>query len=213
MQSCAGPLAIKAGAWTVAEKMHASRIGLLYSGPVTTWPGICYLVMTIFALDYLHDSWFYWTHRLLHWAPIYRHVHYIHHRSSVPTAFTGYSFHILEAILVFANEVFICFLFPIHMGLHRVYHMFTTIIHNGGHAGYEIAPFVPSLESALYFLLGQIRLGHQTEALNTVMHHDMHHRFPKYHFSLYMTHWDRWMGTEHPNYRHQVLIKASGMSK
>ena len=37
-------------------------------------------------------------------------------------------------------------------------------------------------------------------ALNTVQHHDMHHRFPRNHFSLYFTHWDRWMGTLHPKY-------------
>ena len=41
-------------------------------------------------------------------------------------------------------------------------------------------------------------------ALNTVRHHDMHHRFPTRHFSLYFTHWDRWCGTEHPAYRAQV---------
>jgi lathosterol oxidase len=41
---------------------------------------------------------------------------------------------------------------------------------------------------------------HLNGALNTVQHHDMHHRFPNVHFSLYMTHWDRWMGTEHPMY-------------
>ena len=41
-------------------------------------------------------------------------------------------------------------------------------------------------------------------ALNTVQHHDMHHRFPTRHFSLYFTHWDRWCGTEHPGYRAQA---------
>ena len=43
-------------------------------------------------------------------------------------------------------------------------------------------------------------------ALNTVQHHDMHHRFPTRHFSLYFTHWDRWCGTEHPAYCEQVQI-------
>ncbi len=37
------------------------------------------MLLTIVALDYLHDAWFYWTHRLLHWKPLYRHVHAIHH--------------------------------------------------------------------------------------------------------------------------------------
>ena len=37
----------------------------------------------------------------------------------------------VEAAIVFANEVLVCFLFPIHIGVHRVYHLFTTVIHNG----------------------------------------------------------------------------------
>lgn len=53
----------------------------------------------------------------------------------MPTAFTGYSFHVVEAVIVFANEIIVCFLFPIHIGVHRVYHMFTTVIHNGELAG------------------------------------------------------------------------------
>ena len=32
---------------------------------------------------------------------------------------------------MFANEILVCFLFPIHIGVHRVYHLFTTVIHNG----------------------------------------------------------------------------------
>jgi Delta7-sterol 5-desaturase len=42
------------------------------------------MVLTVVALDYLHDAWFYWTHRLLHWKPLYRHVHYLHHRYATP---------------------------------------------------------------------------------------------------------------------------------
>ena len=113
-------------------------------------------------LDYLHDAWFYWTHRLLHQKWMYRYVHYIHHRcvcpvhaacqraslyknsavipgadsgqacrSTAPSAFTGYSFHVFEALIVFANEVLLCYLFPMHLGLHRAYHIFTTLIHQG----------------------------------------------------------------------------------
>ena len=183
--------------------MHASGHGLLYSGNLlSSWSTAAYAVWTIVALDYLHDTWFYWTHRLLHWPPLYRHVHLIHHKSTVPTAFCGYSFHPVEAIIVFANEILVCYFIPLHMGLHRVYHIFTTIIHIGGHAGYEIAPFFPTIEG----MLGKLSSGmHQpSDSLNTVRHHDMHHRFPNVHFSLYMTHWDRLMGTEHPGYQAAV---------
>ena len=78
----------------------------------------------------------------------------------------------------------------------------------GGHAGYEIAPFIPSLEA---LIVGVLRWVHPSRkdlsgALNTVQHHDMHHRHPTYHFSLYFTHWDRWCGTEHPAYSEQVWL-------
>ena len=40
---------------------------------------VLYMLATVVSLDYLHDAWFYWTHRLLHWQPLYRSVHHIHH--------------------------------------------------------------------------------------------------------------------------------------
>ena len=83
-------------------------------------------------------------------------------RSTAPTAYTGYSFHLIEAVIVFANEILVCLLFPIHMGVHRVYHMFTTVIHNGGHAGYEIAPFIPSIEQLAVCLVHGAKARPQT---------------------------------------------------
>ena len=194
-----GPLVVKALIWTFVEKLHTSGYSLLYSNrPVHLGSALC----TAIALDYLHDAWFYWTHRLLHTKLLYRRVHYIHHQSTVPTAFTGYSFHIIEAMIVFANEIFVCFLFPMHIGVHRVYHMYMTVIHNGGHAGYEIAPYIPSAEGILHALCTVVcGVSRKSPLLNTVRHHDMHHKFPQVHFSLYMTHWDWLMGTEHPEYR------------
>lgn len=41
---------------------------------------MAYILVTILALDYLHDSWFYWTHRWLHSRLLYKHIHTIHHR-------------------------------------------------------------------------------------------------------------------------------------
>lgn len=52
-------------------------------------------------------------------------------RSTSPSPFTGYSFHVLEALLVFANEVLVCFMIPLHLGVHRIYHLLTTLIHEG----------------------------------------------------------------------------------
>lgn len=59
----------------------------------------------------------------------------------------------------------------------------------GGHAGYEMAPLVPTIEAIAWAVMSR---GAPATGLNTVKHHDMHHRFNRFHFSLYFTHWDRW---------------------
>ena len=41
---------------------------------------VAYIALCVLLLDGLHDTWFYWTHRLLHWRPLYRAVHWEHHR-------------------------------------------------------------------------------------------------------------------------------------
>jgi hypothetical protein len=43
-------------------------------------PQVGYMAACVLLLDVLHDAWFYWTHRLLHWRPLYRAVHWEHHR-------------------------------------------------------------------------------------------------------------------------------------
>lgn len=228
-----GPIAVKALVFTCVEAL-SRRPGLtkLYHGEIEGVGGWAYAALSVAALDVLHDSWFYWTHRWMHsWKPLYRRVHSLHHESTVPTAFTGYAFHPVEGAIVFLNEILVTFLFPIHSGLHRAYHLWTTVIHNGGHAGYEIAPFIPSLAAVGTALVegasavaGRVKASttkggrpssskaaalEETSkkaraALNTVRHHDMHHRFPFAHFSLYFTHWDRLLGTEHAGYRAAV---------
>lgn len=36
----AGPLALKAGVWTLVEVMQAQGIGMLYTGPINTLPHV-----------------------------------------------------------------------------------------------------------------------------------------------------------------------------
>ncbi len=45
----------------------------------------------------------------------------------------------------------------------------------GGHVGYEMAPLIPTLEAAVWGLLSW---GAPAKGLNTVAHHDLHHRCP-----------------------------------
>ena len=200
-----GALLVKALVFDGVERLHRAGWTKLYDGPnIAPTPSVAIqavvVLATILALDVLHDTWFYFTHRLMHeWRWLYRRVHYLHHESKVPTPFSAYSLHVGEAAIVFFDEILVCFVFPIHTAVHRAYHLYTTLIHIGGHAQFELHPLVPSLEQILWLALGG-RPHRPSAWLNTVCYHNVHHAKPRKHMSLYFTHWDTLLGTAEATY-------------
>lgn len=91
------PVAIKSLTLFAAEWMHYKGYGVMnnaklldvVSDPSRLMEVACMVMM----LDLFHDTWFYFTHRLLHSRWMMKNVHYMHHQSTNPSAFTGYSFH------------------------------------------------------------------------------------------------------------------------
>jgi lathosterol oxidase len=61
--------------------------------------GYVYYVFSILLMIFVHDTYFYWTHRLLHWKPLFKTVHVVHHFSNNPTPFSAYAFHPVEALI------------------------------------------------------------------------------------------------------------------
>ncbi len=45
----------------------------------------------------IHDTYFYWMHRVLHHPKIFKLTHLLHHKSTNPSPWTSYSFHFIEA--------------------------------------------------------------------------------------------------------------------
>jgi uncharacterized protein (DUF2147 family) len=68
-----------------------------------------------------------------------------------------------------------------------------------GHAGVELSP-VSGKPSSLFGWL------------NTTTHHDLHHQNARWNYGLYFSWWDRWMGTEHPEYQARMaqIVSARG---
>ncbi|MGB0920409.1 MAG: sterol desaturase family protein [Alphaproteobacteria bacterium] len=135
----------------------------------------------------LHDAWFYWTHRAMHHRRLFRQVHWTHHKSKVPTPFTALSFDPPEAFshALFGNLYML--LVPMHPIVGIAFFAIMIIRNVMGHTGYELHPR-GWLNSPL------------TRWINTTTHHDLHHQNGNYNFGLYFTWWDKWMGTEHPDY-------------
>jgi sterol desaturase/sphingolipid hydroxylase (fatty acid hydroxylase superfamily) len=135
----------------------------------------------------IHDTYFYWTHRLMHHKKLFKLFHLVHHHSTNPSPWAAYSFHPLEAVV--EAGIFVVFLFtipihPIQLGLF----FFMMIVYNVyGHLGYELYPKGFSSH----------RIG---KWINTSVNHNQHHQYFKGNYGLYFLWWDRWMHTIRSDY-------------
>jgi lathosterol oxidase len=135
----------------------------------------------------IHDTYFYWMHRLLHHKRLFAIAHLVHHKSTNPSPWTSYSFHLLEAFTEGFILLLLVFVLPMHPITIFLFTVTGFIINVYGHLGYEIAP-------------KWFRHTWLFEILNTSVHHNLHHSRFKGNFGLYFRIWDRMMGTEHPDY-------------
>lgn len=149
--------------------------------------GWFYFIASILIMLLLHDTYFYWTHRLMHHPAIFRHVHRVHHLSVNPTPLASFSFHPFEAVIESGILLIIVFVMPAHPLAIFFFLLIMTIINVLGHLGYE---FYPS--GFLKHPLGRLN--------NTSVHHNMHHQYFNCNYGLYFNWWDRLMGTNHPDY-------------
>jgi sterol desaturase/sphingolipid hydroxylase (fatty acid hydroxylase superfamily) len=144
--------------------------------------GVVYLVVSVFVLAFLHDSYYYWAHRLMHHRRLFRYVHKLHHGFTNPTPFASYAFHPFEAMIEVAWFAPVAFVLPVHPVAVAAYIVLLTVLNVISHLGYEFYP--PGV--ARWFI--------------TSTHHNMHHTGAKGHFMLYFNLWDKWLGTNAPDY-------------
>ena len=144
--------------------------------------GIPYFILSFPLMFLVHDTYFYWIHRFMHLPWIFKHVHLVHHKSTNPTPWTSYSFHVVESILEALILPIIAFSFPVHIGALLLFLLLQFIYNVYGHLGYELYPKG----------FHRTRIGRW---VNTPVAHNMHHKYFKGNYGLYFLFWDRWMGT------------------
>jgi lathosterol oxidase len=135
----------------------------------------------------IHDTYFYWMHRLLHHKKIFKYTHVLHHKSTNPSPWTSYSFHIIESFTEGLVLVVIVLIIPVHPLAILMFTVSAFVINVYGHLGYEILPKGFRKRKAFQFF-------------NTSVHHNLHHSKFNGNYGLYFRVWDRLMGTEHPDY-------------
>ena len=95
-----------------------------------------YCVVMMCAIPLLRDIHFYAIHRLIHWGPLYKWIHYLHHNNVNVGPVTGLSMHPVEHLLYFSGVIFhwIVPSHPIHALFHIQHAAFSPA---QGHAGFE----------------------------------------------------------------------------
>ena len=104
-----------------------------------------------------------------------------------PSPFTAYSFDLGEAAI---NALFVplwMIIVPTQWPVVGLFMLHQIVRNTIGHSGYELFPATRDGRPLLPWL-------------TTVTHHDLHHAQAGWNYGLYFTHWDRWMGTENPQY-------------
>jgi len=173
--SCASGVTV----WSAYEVLMMWALANGYA-PALLWPADAgWLILLILLVPIWETFYFYLIHRLIHWPPLYRSVHYLHHRNINVGPWSGLSMHPLEH-LIYLGSVLIHFVVPASPLL-IIYHLqYFTLSAATTHTGYQGV-----------LIGGRIRL-----RLGT-FHHQMHHRFFECNYGGLEIPWDRWMGSFH----------------
>lgn len=179
--------------WFLDTLIIHGRYGLFYDNYYTSIStyGWSYFVLSVFLMLVFDDTYFYWIHRLLHHPNLYRQVHKVHHYSVDPNPFTTYSFHPLEAIILFLGYRLVPSIIPVHALAVSIWLLMTLLNSITIHLGYEIYP--------RWFTKSRL-----TNWKTPSTHHNMHHERVKGNYGLIFTWWDKLMKTEFPDYQAKV---------
>lgn len=149
--------------------------------------GWAYFWFSMLLMAIVHDTYFYWMHRLMHHRALFRYFHRVHHLSTNPTPWASYAFHPLEAVVEAGAIVLIIFIVPTQMWALLIFETISIAINVYGHLGYELYP--PNWSRHWF-----------GRWINTSVAHNTHHATARHNYGLYFLFWDRLCGTIDPAY-------------
>lgn len=179
----------------VIQLMHAqgwTRFGE-GAGPWGVWG----VIAAVVGLVLLNDLWFYTVHRALHTRWLFKHVHWVHHRSVDVTPLTSYSFHVVEALLITSWLIPAALLVPIHMPALIATQLIGLINNLMAHLGFELFPRWWVRSPVLRWS-------------NTATFHSLHHQYSRGNYGLFTRLWDRLFGTELDGYEAAFVEACEG---
>lgn len=136
-------------------------------------------VALFFLVPFIHEVGFYFAHRVLHWPPIFRIAHKLHHRNVNPGPWSGLSMHPIEHVIYFSS-ILVFFIVPAHP-----IHMINLASRLGlapaqGHTGFD-----------------RVVMGQETAVDTSYYAHYLHHKHFEVNYADGMVPLDKWFGSFH----------------
>ena len=144
--------------------------------------GYGYLLVSFLIIVVIHDTYFYWMHRLMHHPKIFKYTHRLHHKFSNPTPWSAFAFDPIEAFLQAAYFPILVFVIPFHWAVLAAFLIYMIVMNVIGHLGFEI--FSQKIKSNW--------IGKWS---NTASDHNLHHLKSDCNYGLYFRFWDILMNT------------------
>ena len=177
-------LLVFTGFGALLDFLKSAELTKFYFQIEFTWTSLLYLPASLFLSLFIHDLFFYLSHRFLHTAFMHKYIHEHHHQSHTVNAWATFSFHPIEGCIQISIVCWLPLLLPIHPVIHGIFTVFMLFMSVYGHSGYELRA-----KKAPIF-----------NAFNTSFHHAQHHQYGNYNFGIYLNFWDRLFKSNHATY-------------
>ena len=182
--------------WTSYEVLLLWGYANGYAATLAWSDSPVWFVVLFLLLPFWQAFSFYWIHRLLHWPPLYRLAHAVHHRNSNIGPWSGNSMHPVEHVLWLSSVMihWVVASHPVHILFYQQMQVLTAVT---SHCGFEGL----WLKDKNRFAMGEF-------------FHQLHHRYHECNYGSSETHWDRLFGTFHdgsPEATQEVRVRRQAM--
>lgn len=163
--------------WTALEVLFFwasanDKVPVVTSG-MNPW----YFVAILFIIPLWRDIHFYAIHRMIHWPPLYKYVHKLHHNNVNPGPWSGLSMHPVEHLFYFSNILLFVFV-PFHPFHALFLFLHTALVPAQVHLGFD-----------------RIVLDNDKTVDMDDYSHYLHHKYFECNYSDGALPLDRWFGT------------------
>lgn len=163
--------------WTAFEAFLLWAFSNGYTNYVSWTEHPVYCSILLLLTPFIADFHFYLVHRAIHWPPLYKYVHSVHHNNVNPGPFSGLAMHPAEHLLYFSSGLL--FLIIPSNGMHFITQLLLKAIGPAQtHAGFD-----------------KLVLGENATIDTHAYAHYLHHKYFECNYADALIPLDKWFGT------------------